>query len=66
MGLMTHEELLAAAADIQRALAERVHIWRVIVEPGPDGKPRETGEKFYVGSIAVHAFGEPTSTYRGV
>ncbi len=47
---MTLEELIAAAADIDRALTNRVHVYRVIVEPTPDG-PRETGQRIYRGSF---------------
>ena len=48
---MTLEELIAAAADIERALTNRIHVWRVIIDVGQDGKPRETGQKFYRGSV---------------
>jgi hypothetical protein len=47
---MTLEELIAAAGDINRALDDRVHVWRIIVDTGPDGKPREI-DRIYRGSF---------------
>ena len=40
---MTRDQLVAQLAAIERRLADRVVITRIIVDVGPDGTPFDTG-----------------------